>query len=109
MHTETPTVSVDVSLSFFAGRATVHKAYHLLPSPENMPSGQVSQFWKQGLLLSELFPSKDPCKGPSTVVSISRPGVKHPGTGEPSIGVRDILMFSMHNLLLLLLLPAMPL
>ena len=28
-------------------------------------------------------------------------GVKHPGTGEPSIGVRDILMFSMLiNLLL---------
>ena len=34
-----------------------------------------------------------------------RLGVKHPGTGEPSIGVRDILMFSMLiNLLLLLLL-----
>ena len=25
----------------------------------------------------------------------ARLGVKHPGTGEPSIGVRDILMFSM--------------
>jgi hypothetical protein len=35
----------------------------------------------------------------------ARLGVKHPGTGEPSIGVRDILMFSMLiNLLLLLLL-----
>ena len=37
----------------------------------------------------------------------TRQGVKHPGTGEPSIssGVRDILMFSMlKNLLLLLLL-----
>jgi hypothetical protein len=38
----------------------------------------------------------------------ARLGVKHPGTGpgEPSIGVRDILMLSMLiNLLLLLLLP----
>jgi hypothetical protein len=35
----------------------------------------------------------------------ARLGVKHPGTGEPSIGVRDILMFSMLiNFLLLLLL-----
>jgi hypothetical protein len=35
----------------------------------------------------------------------ARLGVKHPGTGEHSIGVRDILMFSMLiNLLFLLLL-----
>jgi hypothetical protein len=35
----------------------------------------------------------------------ARPGVKHPGTWEPLIGFRDILMFSMLiNLLLLLLL-----
>ena len=40
------------------------------------------------------------------IMTRSHLGVKHPGTGEPSIGVRDILMFSMLiNLLILLLLP----